>query len=161
MFNSFKRRLPEISIFHHPSSPPSNKALKMLRDSLSGTYPPGNGKGQPLEFQLEVVESPPNSAQLGTIMSYLPSKATNPSMAFLSAHPSAGSVAEQPTTLKDIAALAETNPNAFKWPVVVNWVEGKASIGNTEGVKDILESIRKKRDGETKEEDVYRPGWFI
>jgi hypothetical protein len=133
----------------------------MLRDSLSGPYPPGNGKGQPLEFQLEVVESPPNSAQLGTIMSYLPSKAANPSMVFLSAHSSTANIAEQPTTLKGIATLAETNPKAFKWPVVVDWVDGKASIGSTEGVNEILESIRKKRDGETKEEDVYRPGWFI
>ena len=133
----------------------------MLRDSLSAPYPIGNAKGLSLEFQLEVVESPPNSAQLGTIMSYLPSKAANPSMVFLSAHPSAPNVAEQPTTLKDIAALAESNPNAFKWPIVVDWVDGKTSIGNTEGVKEILESIRKKRDGETKEEDVYRPGWFI
>jgi hypothetical protein len=133
----------------------------MLRASLSSPYPASNEKGQPLEFQLEVVESPPNSAQLSTIMSYLPSKAADPSMVFLSAHPSATNIAEQPTTLKGIAALAETNPNAFKWPVVVDWVDGKASIGNPEGVKEILESIRKKRDGETKEDDVYRPGWFI
>lgn len=133
----------------------------MLRDSLSGPYPVGSGKGQPLEFQLEVVESPPNSAQLGTIMSYLPSKAANPSMVFLSAHPSAANITEEPTTLKGIAALAEANPNAFKWPIVVDWVDGKASIGNAEGVKEILESIRKKRDGETMEEDIYRPGWFI
>jgi len=134
----------------------------MLRDSLSAPYPAGNAKGQALEFQLEVVESPPNSAQLGTIMSYLPSKAANPSMVFLFAHASAAHIAEQqPTTLKDIAALAGTNPNAFKWPIVVDWVDGKASVGNTEGVKEILEAIRKKRDGETKEEDVYRPGWFI
>jgi len=133
----------------------------MLRASLSGPYPAGNEKGQPLEFQLEVVESPPNSAQLGTIMSYLPSKAANPCMVFLSAHPSAANVSERPTTLSGIGALAEKNPNAFKWPVVVDWVDGKVSIGNPEGVKEILESIRKKRDGETKEDDVYRPGWFI
>ncbi|KAJ3512706.1 hypothetical protein NLJ89_g3376 [Agrocybe chaxingu] len=140
MFNSFKRRLPEISIFHHPSSPPSTKALNLLRSSLSGPYPPGNPKGQPLHFNLE---------------------ATNPSMVFLSAHPTAPSGAEQPSTLKGIAELAAKNPNAIKWPIVVDWNDGQASVGDVEGVKKILETLRKRRDGELKEEEVYQPkGWF-
>ncbi|CAA7263945.1 unnamed protein product [Cyclocybe aegerita] len=161
MFNSFKRRLPEISIFHHPSSPPSTKALNLLRSSLSGPYPPGSAKGQPLHFNLEVVESAPNSDQLGTIMSYFPSKVTNPSMVFLSAHPTAPSGAEKPSTLKGIAELAAKNPNAIKWPIVVDWNDGQASVGDVEGVKQILETLRKRRDGELKEEEVYQPkGWF-
>ncbi|KAF8963285.1 thioredoxin-like protein [Flammula alnicola] len=162
MFNSFKRKLPEISIFHHPSSPPSTKALNLLRSSLSGPYPPENAKGQPLDFKLDVVESAPTSDQLKTILSYLPSKAVNPSMVFLSAHPSAPSAAEQPTSVKGIAELAESNPNAIKWPIVVDWEDGKASIGDVEGVKGILETIRKRRDGELKEEEVHKPGgWFV
>jgi len=36
-----------------------------------------------------------------------------------------------------------------------------ASIGDVEGVKAILEAIRKKRDGEVKKEAEYQPnGWF-
>ena len=81
-------------------------------------------------------------------------------MALLSVHPSV-SASEQPTTLIEIAALAEKNPRALKWPIVVDWNGGKASIGGGEGVKDILEILRKKRDAKLKDEDVDQPkGWF-
>ena len=145
---------------HHPSSSQSTKALSLLRSSLSGPYPPGNPDGQPLQFNLSVVESPPNPDQLKTIMSYLPSPATNPSMVLLSAHPSLSGM-EQPMALKDIVELAEKNPKALKWPIIVNWNDGKAAIGSVDGAKDILEMLRKKRDGELKGEEIYQPkGWF-
>ena len=107
------------------------------------------------------MEGPPNQDQLQTILSYLPSPAVNPAMVLLSAHPSASS-SEQPTSVKGIAELAEKNPKALKWPIVVDWDGGKASIGSVEGVNDILETLRKKRDGEIKgEDDIEQPkGWF-
>ncbi|KAH9476563.1 hypothetical protein JR316_0010475 [Psilocybe cubensis] len=144
-------------VIHKPSSPPSQKALELLKASLSAPYPPVTSSsssstenaGKPLDFNLEVVESPPTSDQLQVILSYLPSPAANPSLVFLSAHPSnALSAAEQPTTVKGIAELAQKNPNAIKWPIVVDWLDGKASIGSVDGVKGILEHLRKKRDGE-------------
>jgi hypothetical protein len=49
----------------------------------------------------------------------------------------------------------------LKWPIVVDWTGGKASIGDVEGVKGILEAIRKERDGESRGEGVDQPqGWF-
>lgn len=141
---------------HRAQSPPSTNALKLLRASLSGPYP--ETSNQPLQFELEVVESPPTADQLSTIMSYLPSPATNPAMVLLSAHPSAS---EQPQSLKGIHELAQKNPNSLKWPIVVNWNDGKVAIGDERGVKDILEHLRKKRDGELKEEEDLQPkGWF-
>ena len=146
---------------HHPSSPPSTRALNLLRSSLSAPYPVDSEKGKPLEFELQVVESSPTSDQLETILSYLPSKATNPSMVFLSAHPSGPTTFDQPTTVKGIAELAEKNPLAIKWPIVVGWSIGKASVGDVEGVKGILEILRQKRDGEYEEEKIDQPkGWF-
>ena len=72
------------------------------------------------------------------------------------------SATEQPNSLKDVAELAEKNPKALKWPIVVNWNEGQASIGAVEGVRSILEALRKKRDGESGDEAVDQPkGWFI
>jgi len=57
--------------------------------------------------------------------------------------------------------LANTNPNAVKWPIVVDWTGGRASIGEVEGVKDILEAIRQERDGESKGAEEHKPkGWF-
>jgi arsenate reductase-like glutaredoxin family protein len=120
-----------------------------------------SAEGKPLEFDLQVVESPPTSDQFKTILSYFPSKATNPSMVFLSAHPSAASTFDQPSTTQGIAELAKKNPLAIKWPIVVDWSIGKVSIGDVDGVKEILETVRQRRDGEYEEEKVDQPkGWF-
>ncbi len=146
---------------HHPSSQPSSKALALLRNSLSAPYPTDKPTSLPLQFNLEVVESAPTADQLRTILSYFPSKAVSPSHVLLSAHPTAPSAEERPTTLSGIAKLAQENPQAIKWPIVVDWQGGRASIGDVEGVKNILEYLRKKRDGEIKEDEVDQPkGWF-
>ncbi|KAG5642286.1 hypothetical protein DXG03_003063 [Asterophora parasitica] len=161
MFNSFRRRLPEISIFHHPKSPPSNKALTLLRSALSSPYPPNQSAKLPLDFNLDVVEGPPTSDQLKTILSYLPSQSISPSTAFLSAHFSAPSGSDRPEGVAAIAKVAQENPSALKWPIVVDWNDGQASIGDIKGVEDILETMRKRRDGELKNEEVDQPkGWF-
>lgn len=94
-------------------------------------------------------------------MSYLPSKSASPSATFLSAHPAAPAGPERPETLSDVAQLGLQHPNAMRWPIVVDWLGGKASIGDVEGVKGILETLRQRRDGETEGEDLHRPtGWF-
>jgi len=159
MFNSFKSKLPQISIFHHASSPPSTKALGLLRSALSAPYPSSKPDAPPLEYNLEVVEAAPNSDQLRTILSYMPSKATSPSLALLSSHPSAG--ADRPDSVGAIAELVRKNPQALKWPIVVDWENGKAAVGSVDGVKEIIESVRKRRDGEGGGEDIDQPkGWF-
>ncbi|KAG2135356.1 uncharacterized protein EDB93DRAFT_1242543 [Suillus bovinus] len=156
MFSGFKKSLPQISIFHHPSSPPSIQALALLRNALSSPYPPGKQSARPLEFDLEVVETkPPTADQLKTILTYItPSRSAAPlgPSAFLSAHPATPGLGEQPQSAKSIVNLAEQNPNVFKWPVVVDWIGGRARI---------LEAIRQQRDGEVKQDEVDQPkGWF-
>ncbi|KAG9310897.1 hypothetical protein JVU11DRAFT_8755 [Chiua virens] len=166
MFSAFSRRLPQISIFHHPSSPPSVKALAMLRASLAAPYPPTNPDAPPLEFNLEVIESkPPTQDQLRTILSYVApkdAKAPTPSYTtFLSSHPSAAGSEGQPQSAATIAELGVQNPSALKWPLVVDWNGGRAIIGDADGVAGLLEALRQRRDGEVKDEDVGRPkGWF-
>lgn len=95
-----------------------------------------------------MVESAPNPDQLKTILSYLPSPAVNPAMVLLSAHPSTSGSSEQPTTPAAISAIADRNPKALKWPIVVDWFGGRTSIGDVEGVKGILEHLRKEGDGD-------------
>jgi len=146
---------------HNPSSQPSTKALSLLRNSLSAPYPSGNPTSAPLQFNLEVVESPPTTDQLETILSYFSSKAVSPSHVLISAHPSAPSFNDRPTTLSGIVQLAQDNPQAVKWPIVVDWENGKAAIGDIAGVKAILEHLTKKRDGEVQEDQVHQPkGWL-
>ncbi|KAG6887624.1 hypothetical protein C0995_013954 [Termitomyces sp. Mi166 len=137
------------------------KALNLLRSSLSAPYPPDQTEKKPLDFNLDVVEGPPTSDQMRTILSYLPSKAVSPSHAFLSAHYATPSGSERPEGVSAIAKLAQDSPSALKWPIVVDWHGGQAAIGDVEGVKGILETLRKKRDGELKEDEVDQPkGWF-
>ena len=108
-----------------------------------------------MDFNLEVIENkPPTKDQLRTILSYLPAKsptgpggfASTPSAeTLLSSHPT---VDERPHDVDGVATLASRNPNALKWPIVVDWHNGRASIGDVTGVQQILEELRKKRDGE-------------
>ncbi|KAH8833049.1 thioredoxin-like protein [Flagelloscypha sp. PMI_526] len=159
MFSAFKRSIPQISIFHNAKSPPSVTALNLLQSSLSNPYPPGSK--QPLKFNLEVVESPPTTDQLRTILSYLPSsKSNNVSSTFLSAHPSSSS--SQSESLATVSETAKTNPKSVKWPIVVDWDGGSAAVGNVDDVKTILEELRKVRDGETESRDKVdeSKGWF-
>ncbi|KIM89840.1 hypothetical protein PILCRDRAFT_812635 [Piloderma croceum F 1598] len=160
MFSAFKRSLPQISIFHRPSSPPSVSALRLLQSALSSPYPPTNPSSPPLSFNLEVIDSkPPTSDQLSTILAYSSSQSSNLST-FLSSHPTAPSPS-QPKSAREIVQLGIENPNVLKWPIVVDWTGGRASIGDVEGVKGILEAIRKERDGEAKGDEEHSPkGWF-
>ncbi|KAG6914767.1 hypothetical protein DXG01_015458 [Tephrocybe rancida] len=181
MFNSFKRRIKSpyckflfnfeaatltgesirLAFSHQPTSPPSTKALNLLRASLSSPYPPNQPEKKPLDFNLDVVEGAPTKDQMNTIMSYLPSKSISPSHAFLSAHFATPTGADRPEGVPAIAKLAQENPSALKWPIVVDWNGGQAAIGEIEGVKGILETLRKRRDGELKEDEVDQPkGWF-
>ena len=140
---------------HHPSSPASVRALAVLRSALSAPYPADKPQAPPLEFNLEVVESvPPTPDQLRTILSFItPKNASSQSYsAFLSAHPSTPS--PSPSTPSGISALAGENLNVLKWPIVVDWNGGRASVGDVESVKSILEALRQRRDSEVNDEDA-------
>lgn len=146
MFSAFKLSRPQISIFHSPSSPASVQALKLLNAAISGPYPPSKPSAPPLSFNLEVVENqPPTADQLRTILSYLPGVSSLDG--FMSAH---YAVDAKPSDPAQLTKIASKEPRALKWPIVVNWEGGKAAVGDLDGVKQILEDLRKKRDGETK-----------
>ncbi|KAH9056468.1 hypothetical protein EDB87DRAFT_1566578 [Lactarius vividus] len=166
MFSAFKRSIPQLSIFHNSSSAPSTTALAILRAAASSPYPSGVSSASPLKFNLEVIENtPPTADQIRTILDYLPPlrDVDDPHhvSALISSHPSAPSLPDRPHSPEGLVRLAEKSPQAIKWPIVVDWTNGRASAGDSEGVKDILEYLRKKRDGEVKEEEDFEPkGWF-
>ncbi|EJD05016.1 uncharacterized protein FOMMEDRAFT_166719 [Fomitiporia mediterranea MF3/22] len=151
MFRGFVKSRPAVSIFHHPSSAQSSRALELLRSSLINPYPPSNPKAGPLEFDLEVVESAPTPDQVQTILAYLPvsTSASSPSSiasTFISSHPSSVGVASDgQVTSKTLTELARSNPGALKWPIVVDWMGGRASVGDVDGVRRMLDEIRKEQ----------------
>lgn len=120
----------------------------MLHAALSSAYPPNTPSAQPLKFDLDVSESPPTPEQFQLILKYLhPSLQGQGLKAFVSAHPSAP---EGRLDGEKLAKVARENANSIKWPIVVNWDTSLATLGDAEGVKEILEQIREKRDGEKK-----------
>ncbi|KAI0277789.1 hypothetical protein BGY98DRAFT_977488 [Russula aff. rugulosa BPL654] len=131
MFSAFKNQ------FHNPTLPPSNKALAALRAALSAPYPPGGASNSPLNFNLEVIENaPPNADQIRTILDYLPH------LRIRTTHTSCCTAFSG-----RLVRLAQKSPLAFKWPIVVDWTSGRATAGDSEGVKDILEYLRKRGMG--------------
>jgi hypothetical protein len=138
----------------------------MLKAAASSPYPSGSSSSSPLKFNLEVIENtPPTADQIRTILDYLPPlrDVDDPHhvSALISSHPSAPSLPDRPHSAEGLIRLAQKSPQAIKWPILVDWTNGRASAGDSEGVKDILEYMRKKRDGEVKEEEEFKPkGWL-
>lgn len=127
----------------------SDRALQLLRSAASSPYPPGHSKG-PLKFNLEVITDLPTKDQLRTIESYLPRGGL---ASFVTGDSS--------TTTDQVLSQAKRDLDVFRWPVVVDWAGGKASVGDVDGVNEILENLRKKRDGEVNEPEEHKPkGWF-
>lgn len=53
-------------------------------------------------------------------------------------------------TLAKVSELGRTTPSALRWPVVVDWMGGRAAIGDVDGVKQMLDALRKEQFGEGK-----------
>lgn len=125
--------------------------------AASSPYPPGNS-GPPLSFELEVVDNLPTIDQIRTIGSYLSRGSLS---SFLSLDPASADAKESVGSPEQVLLLAGRNPSSFRYPVVVDWTGGKASVGDVEGVYEILENLRKKRDGEIEDDPMDNPkGWF-
>ena len=103
----------------------------------------------PLKFNLTIAENPPTADQIRTLLPYL-TRSDSPAV-LLSSHPSAPSGEDRPTTPEGIVDVAARTPNALRWPIIVDWNSGKAAAGNLDGVVEMLEHLRKIRDGEGKD----------
>ena len=103
----------------------------------------------PLKFSLTIAENPPTADQIRTLLPYL-THSDSPSV-LLSSHPSAPSGEDRPTTPEGVVDVAARTPNALRWPIIVDWNSGKAAAGNLDGVVEMLEHLRKIRDGEGKD----------
>jgi len=77
--------------------------------------------------------------------------------ALISSHPSAPSLPVRPHSPEGLVRLAEKSPLALKWPIIVDWTSGRASAGDSEGVKDMLEY---QMERSRKREDISPEGGF-
>ncbi|PVG00145.1 hypothetical protein CPB86DRAFT_783019 [Serendipita vermifera] len=134
------RNLPVISIFHNPSSPPSVNALALLRKAKAEPYP--SPPKAPLSFELSVVERLPTTDQFKTMQRYY----GQPITTFLSAHPSSNEEGKGADEVERVRNVANKNPLALKYPLVVDWDRAKIAVGNLSDVKKILDGRAEERD---------------
>ncbi|KAL1972572.1 hypothetical protein VTN31DRAFT_6986 [Thermomyces dupontii] len=126
------KTLDVITLFHKPSLPSSTRVLNLLRmasaaasetttmDQASDqTNTINNRRG---EFQLDVTEAPPTPDQMRNILDYLAAKGVKPSAV----------VPDARNTEDAIKRVKESDTNGIVRPIVVDWVNGKAVVGDNE-----------------------------
>ncbi|OKL62212.1 hypothetical protein UA08_02883 [Talaromyces atroroseus] len=142
-----------ITLFHKPTVQSSTRVLNLLRtasahasevanatldqasdvSSTSSSTASSSKKQIPLrdDFEIEVTESLPTPDQLSTIIDYLGSKGVR-----------ASAVVEGAASKED--ALKKLSESGFVRPIVVDWNNGRAVVG--ENQSEILRLLRKEDD---------------
>ncbi|BFZ58572.1 hypothetical protein PYCC9005_005636 [Savitreella phatthalungensis] len=110
----FSRTKPVVSLFHAPASPPSKAALTLLK-SLVEARERGEGSGRPVE--LEVSEGSPTATQLSSILGFRGAEEV-------------GKVVKGSVGAEDAAKLMKKRPESLTRPLVVDWGNGKALVGD-------------------------------
>ncbi|KAL2216949.1 thioredoxin-like protein [Thermoascus aurantiacus ATCC 26904] len=144
----FPKPLDVITLFHKPSLPASQRVLNILKQAsatASQTTTEDQASDNTLqarrsrgEFQLDVTELPPTPDQLRNILDYASAtgeRKTEPGEVMRGA----GSVADALRLLKE-----EGGGERFVRPVVVDWSNGKAVVGDNES--EILKMLRQASD---------------
>ncbi|KAL1980520.1 hypothetical protein VTN96DRAFT_4005 [Rasamsonia emersonii] len=139
------KTLDVITLFHKPSLPSSTRVLNVLRTasataSETATEDQASDHAhhakhqQRGEFQLDVTEEPPTPDQLRTILDYTAAQGVKPSAIIQGAR-------DQEDALR---RLKEHGDSSFIRPLVVDWINGKAVVGDNES--EILRLVRQSCD---------------
>ncbi|KAK5089551.1 hypothetical protein LTR70_005912 [Exophiala xenobiotica] len=125
-----QKTLDVITLFHKPSLSSSNRVLTLLKQGSSqaqetatvdqaGDHAPQNNAVQREPFELDVTESTPTEDQLRSIFEYVGQNKIS-------------SVVEGATSVSDAVKKLAADEGAFKRPVVVDWNQGRAVVGENE-----------------------------
>ena len=128
-----------ITLFHKPSIPSSVRAATLLKQasaaaSATATEDQASDHSQQTKhasrepFDLEITESPPTADQLKNIFEYIGGSGQAGELV--------KGAASQSDALKKLAA----DGDAFKRPVVVDWINGRAVLGDNES--EILKLLK-------------------
>ncbi|KAH7398916.1 thioredoxin-like protein [Phaeosphaeria sp. MPI-PUGE-AT-0046c] len=125
-----------VTLFHKPSNEASTRVLTLLKQSNAqavahatedqASSHQAQNKAERTEFELEVTEEPPTGDQLKSIMEYLGG--------------SAGKVIQGASDESDALRRLKADANTFQRPLVVDWNQGKAVIGDNES--EIMKLVR-------------------
>ncbi|MCJ1335711.1 hypothetical protein MMC09_000984 [Bachmanniomyces sp. S44760] len=140
----FHKTLDVITLFHKPSIPSSVRVLTQLKQvsahaSETATEDQASdhteqNKFQRSEFELNVTEDPPTSDQLRSILEYIGAK-------------KAKDIVEGARDFGDAQKKLEEDGSRFKRPVVVDWNNGRAVVGENESeILKMLSTLPKETD---------------
>ncbi|KAI1500013.1 thioredoxin-like protein [Biscogniauxia marginata] len=135
-----------ITLFHKSGSPASvrvatllnqvsaNAAESATEDQASDHTPQTHPKRLRQEFDLNITEDPPTPDQLKTILEYVGENRV-------------GSVIQGASTQKEALKKFKENTSSFKWPVIVDWNNGKAVASEKESeILKLLEQLNEKEE---------------
>ncbi|ORY18686.1 thioredoxin-like protein [Clohesyomyces aquaticus] len=131
-----------VTLFHKPSSQPSTRVLTLLKQThaqaaahATEDQASSHGTQDKLErtdFELDVTEAPPTGDQLKNILEYLGGSTSD----------AAAKLVRDARGESDALRKLEQNGDAFQRPVVVDWNQGKAVVGDNESeILSLLRSI--------------------
>ncbi|KAF1977695.1 hypothetical protein BU23DRAFT_550372 [Bimuria novae-zelandiae CBS 107.79] len=134
-----------VTLFHKPSNTASTRVLTLLKqtnaqeaahateDQASSHQP--QSKLERMEFELDVTEAPPTTDQLKSILDYLGGSSA------------ASKVIRGAKDETDAMRRLKADGETFERPVVVDWNQGKAVVGESESeILSMLRSIPKETD---------------
>nr|POE79504.1 putative redox protein fmp46, mitochondrial [Quercus suber] len=126
-----------VTLFHAPSSPASMRAHTILKQAAAQASAHATedqasdhakqSKLERAEFTLEVTEEPPTSGQLSSILEYLGSG-------------KAGTVVSEANDTNNALEMFKSSPAKFQRPVIVDWNNGRAVVGDDES--EILKLVK-------------------
>ncbi|KAF2872990.1 thioredoxin-like protein [Massariosphaeria phaeospora] len=128
-----------VTLFHKPSNSESTRVLNILKQANAQSAAHATedqasshnalNKQERTEFELDVTEAPPTGDQLKNILDYLGGG-------------SASTVIQGARDNSDALRRLTENGDAFQRPVIVDWNQGKAVVGENES--EILALLRSK-----------------
>ncbi|KAK9384869.1 thioredoxin-like protein [Lipomyces mesembrius] len=124
MFSAFNSARSVVTLFHSPTSSASRRTLQLLKKHMESS--------KRKVFDLDVTEGPPTKDQLKTMLNYTGEHKVS------SIVPGAASLSEATLILQSGGA------DKLLHPIVVDWVNGKAVLGDDEiGLKQLVQNLEK------------------
>ncbi|KAK4659902.1 hypothetical protein QC762_114430 [Podospora pseudocomata] len=124
----FRKTKDIITLFHKASSPGSKRVAALLKQAQVEAAE----KDLRPEFDLEVTEQPPTLDQVKTILDYV-------------GQPGISSVIKGATSENEALQKFKQSADSFQKPLVVDWANGKAHVGENESeILKMLNALPKK-----------------
>ncbi|CEJ59665.1 hypothetical protein PMG11_08280 [Penicillium brasilianum] len=145
----FSKTLDPITLFHSPSLAPSTRVLNILKQASiaasetatedQASDHSAHNKQQRGEFELEVTTSAPTTDQLHSILEYISPVSGTGGQGGKAVY-GVGELVKGAKDAEDAVKKFKEDQERFVRPVTVDWVNGRAVIGDNES--EILRMVR-------------------